>query len=235
MNELTHILDGQAIHIRLKRTAKKNIILRPLAAGRISLNIPPFLSLRQLNGWLEAHPHLLRQTLSRTPPAAMPPEKPTQIWYHGLPYRLDPHPHNHILQTANQTFLLPEQSWPEQQRHLRRYLLAYAEESLLPALSAHSQRLGLHPAAIGLSNAKTFWGICRGRTGIKLNWRLVGAPGFVQDYVCIHELCHLTHPNHSPSFWALVNRHTPHTADAKHWLKQHGRELFVLDPAAQSA
>ena len=67
------------------------------------------------------------------------------------------------------------------------------------------------------------------RSGIRLNWRLIGAPDFVADYVCIHELCHLPHPNHSQQFWARVNRHTPHTAAAKQWLKQHGQALFVLD------
>ena len=105
----------------------------------------------------------------------------------------------------------------------------YFGERLLPRLALHSERLSLRPAAMALSNAKGFWGVCRARTGIRLNWRLIGAPDFVVDYICVHELCHLPHPNHSPRFWALVNRHTPHTEAAKHWLKQHGNELFWLD------
>ena len=104
-----------------------------------------------------------------------------------------------------------------------------AAHTLLPLLQTHAQKLQLFPAATALSNAKTFWGVCRSRSGIRLNWRLIGAPDFVADYVCIHELCHLPHPNHSPQFWARVNRHTPHTAAAKQWFKQHGQALFVLD------
>ena len=98
----------------------------------------------------------------------------------------------------------------------------------LERINAVAGRLNLRPAAAALTDAKTFWGVCRARTGIRLNWRLVGAPDFVADYVCVHELCHLPHPNHSAAFWELVGRHTPHTQAAKDWLKRHGRELFVL-------
>ncbi|PKU07733.1 hypothetical protein CWI58_07345, partial [Neisseria meningitidis] len=62
----------------------------------------------------------------------------------------------------------------------------------------------------------------------RLNRRLIDAHEPVPDYVCIHELCRLRHPVHSPRFWHLVNTLTPHTDNAKSWLKAHGRELFVL-------
>ena len=93
--------------------------------------------------------------------------------------------------------------------------------------AAHAQRLQLIPEHTARSRAKTFWGVCRCRN-IRLNWRLIGAPEYVADYVCVHELAHLRHPNHSPVFWAAVEQHTPHRAAATAWLKQHGRELFLL-------
>ncbi len=98
----------------------------------------------------------------------------------------------------------------------------------MPKLAAHGTRLHLVPAAAALTNAKTLWGVCRSRTGIRINWRLVGAPENVQDYVCIHELCHLAHPDHSPAFWTLVRRCCPDTDHAKAWLKRHGSTLFAL-------
>ena len=111
---------------------------------------------------------------------------------------------------------------------LRRHLIRTARETLLPKLAAHGTRLRLVPAAAALTNAKTLWGVCRSRTGIRINWRLVGAPENVQDYVCIHELCHLAHPDHSPAFWTLVRRCCPDTDHAKAWLKRHGSALFAL-------
>ena len=176
--------------------------------------------------WLDANEHLIEKTLSFA--TQLKPDMPPHIWFHGTPCRLQ----NHILATIqyeNGLFKLPKQDWPQQKQHLRHYLHQHAADTLLPRLHVHAAATGLLPAATALSNAKTFWGVCRRHTGIRLNWRLIGAPDFVTDYICIHELCHLTHPNHSPRFWALVEHHTPHTAAAKTWLKQYGNELFWLD------
>lgn len=52
-------------------------------------------------------------------------------------------------------------------------------------------------------------GSCNPRTGtIRLSHRLAHMPEWVRDYVLVHELAHLREPNHSPRFWALVNRYT---------------------------
>ncbi|MDO5068969.1 MAG: SprT family zinc-dependent metalloprotease [Neisseria zoodegmatis] len=227
--QLAHTLsDGLDITLHLKRSAKKNIILRPLSAAAIRINIPPYLSERQLRLWLQHNEPLILRTLRHTPPTPTPQTTPERIWYRGEHHQLHTHAQHHISHQPPH-FLLPEQPWAQQKTHLRRFLTERAAETLLPRLQQHAHALQLFPAATVLSNAKTFWGVCRQRTGIRLNWRLIGAPDFVIDYVCVHELCHLPHPDHSPRFWALVNRHTPHTADAKQWLKQHGNELFLLD------
>lgn len=225
---LTHILsDGHPITLELKRSAKKNIIMRPLDENRISVNIPPFLGERPLLHWLRTHEDLVRKTLAHEPPAASIAERPSEIWYRGERHVLNTHAQQHI-RRDNAGLWLPDAAWSRQKQHLRRYLANQAAAILLPRLQVHAENVRLFPAATALSNAKTFWGVCRSRTGIRLNWRLIGAPDFVADYVCIHELCHLPHPNHSPEFWALVHHHAPYTAEAKQWLKQHGTELFVL-------
>lgn len=152
---------------------------------------------------------------------------PEWIWYRGIKTKLDTHSQSHIRITSSE-ILLPRKETAAQIDHLRRLLNERAREYLLPRLEKHAAETGLTPTATDLSNAKTFWGVCRPHTGIRLNWRLIGAPKYVADYVCIHELCHLRHPDHSPRFWHLVNTLTPHTDNAKSWLKAHGRELFVL-------
>lgn len=77
-----------------------------------------------------------------------------------------------------------------------------------------------------LSGARTRWGSCTSKGVVRLNWRLVQAPPAVLDYVIAHELAHLRHMNHSPAFWAEVERLYPGWQPARQWLKNHGNSLF---------
>ncbi|MFC2285837.1 MAG: hypothetical protein ACFNLH_10265 [Corynebacterium matruchotii] len=53
MDTIVHSLsDGRRITVRIKRNARKNIILRPMAADAVSVTIPPWLGRRQLSAWL---------------------------------------------------------------------------------------------------------------------------------------------------------------------------------------
>lgn len=52
------------------------------------------------------------------------------------------------------------------------------------------------------------WGSCTGRTSrIRISTRLAEVPGWVLDYVVVHELAHLVEPNHGPRFQELVDRY----------------------------
>lgn len=52
---------------------------------------------------------------------------------------------------------------------------------------------------------RTRWASCtpEDRT-IRISERLRDAPGWVVDYVLVHELAHLIEPSHNAAFWALV-------------------------------
>jgi predicted metal-dependent hydrolase len=82
-------------------------------------------------------------------------------------------------------------------------------------------RHGLTVRRITVRSQKSRWGSCSRRGTISLNWRLVQAPGFVRDYLVLHELAHLREMNHSRRFWGEVARLCPDYREAERWLKQH--------------
>ena len=94
-----------------------------------------------------------------------------------------------------------------------------AEKSLL----AHAK-----PARITLKDTSSRWGSCAANGNLAFSWRLVMAPGFVQDYVAAHEVAHLRHMNHGPLFWRLVREITPYTPQAMAWLRSDGMRLLRI-------
>jgi len=87
-------------------------------------------------------------------------------------------------------------------------------------------RYGLpQPASIRwVDNQEWRWGSCTpDDRSIRLSTRLGGYPGWVIDYVVVHELAHLSVPGHGADFWALVNRY-PKTERARGFLIAKGMD-----------
>ncbi|MDT0214461.1 M48 family metallopeptidase [Rothia sp. ARF10] len=56
-----------------------------------------------------------------------------------------------------------------------------------------------------VTNQRSRWGSCTPSDGsIRLSDRLQGMPGYVVDYVILHELAHLLVAGHNRDFWTLL-------------------------------
>lgn len=76
------------------------------------------------------------------------------------------------------------------------------------------------PASVKwVKNQQGRWGSCtpEDRT-IRLSERLRSTPGWVIDYVLLHELAHLVIPRHGADFWALLEAY-PRTERARGYLE----------------
>ena len=81
-----------------------------------------------------------------------------------------------------------------------------ARAALVPKLLSAAARYGFpFKGRVAIKNNVTNWGSCSSKGNINLNMRLVLLPERLQDYVILHELCHLRHQNHGPAFHALLD------------------------------
>jgi predicted metal-dependent hydrolase len=104
-------------------------------------------------------------------------------------------------------------------RVLEKALRESARELFLTRLAHYAALLGVAMPRLTLSAARTRWGSCSLKTGIRLNWRLIHFPLHVIDYVVAHELAHLREMNHSPRFWSVVSSLYPDYRVARDELK----------------
>ncbi|MBR5175659.1 MAG: M48 family metallopeptidase [Bacteroidales bacterium] len=88
---------------------------------------------------------------------------------------------------------------------------------VLPArLSELARKYSFEYNQVRIKHNVSNWGSCSRKGNINLNLNLMRVPEDLRDYVLLHELCHLRHPNHGPEFHALLESICPdHRAKEK--------------------
>lgn len=69
------------------------------------------------------------------------------------------------------------------------------------------------------------WGSCSTQGNLNFDYRILFLPPELQDYILVHELCHLREMNHSPKFWNLVAQTIPHHRLLRDQLRKHALEI----------
>lgn len=81
------------------------------------------------------------------------------------------------------------------------------------------QKYGVQRPSLRIRDMETRWGSCLAKKGIiTLNKRLLEAPRHCIEYVVMHELCHMVHPNHSRQFYAFLTMLMPDWKERKQYL-----------------
>ena len=104
-----------------------------------------------------------------------------------------------------------------------------ARETLQTRTDVHLRTLGQRPVKMSIADPKSRWGSCSPHNrSIRYSWRVIMAPPAVIDYLAAHEVAHLVHADHSPAYWAVVQRligdHRPH----RKWLRENGPALHAV-------
>lgn len=89
---------------------------------------------------------------------------------------------------------------PQEVEVLRRQ----AKSELPQRLAELAERYGFIYNKVTIKHNSTNWGSCSARNNINLNLNIVRLPKVLQDYILLHELCHLRHHDHSHAFHLLL-------------------------------
>lgn len=89
---------------------------------------------------------------------------------------------------------------PQEVEALRRQ----AKAELPQRLAELAQRYGFVYKRVTIKHNASNWGSCSTLGNINLNLNVVRLPKILQDYVLLHELCHLRHQDHGHAFHLLL-------------------------------
>jgi len=170
-------------------------------------------------GWLEQQ----FQRLAAQPEPAARWQIGTEIHFRGEPVRIEPEAEG-CIRFGTERVKTVEASAdlrPVIQKHLRRQ----ATRELPARVAELAAEHGITVNRVSVRNQRSRWGSCSRRGTISLNWRLIQAPGFVRDYIILHELAHRRQMNHSEKFWQEVARLCPDYRAAERWVKQNAKLL----------
>ena len=143
-----------------------------------------------------------------------------------------------------EAFLLEHRDWVERRREQQaarprmeklsekdlKELKKRARRVFLARVAYYAPVVGVRYSSVAVRSQRTKWGSCSARGGLNFNCLLLLSPAEVLDYVVVHELCHRLEMNHSPLFWAEVERVLPDYAAARKWLRQNGESLMARLP-----
>ncbi len=206
----------------IRRSARKTIGLSIGYGGALVVKAPFFVSRREIEAavgskrnWIDQKQAEMMKHKEKYPTISF--EDGQVVYYLGQSYQI-------AIQTgvqesfmqANKIFLPLKKEHREQA--LKSWYKKNASEIFRKRAVYFQRQTGLNVAAVKITDAKRQWGSCSRQGNINFSWRLAMCPPEIIDYVVLHEVIHLKHPNHSKDFYNMVEHYMSDYRARKKWL-----------------
>lgn len=106
--------------------------------------------------------------------------------------------------------------------HFVRWYSEHARTWLQRRVDEWAPRLGVDPKGIRVLDLGHRWGSCGQAGTLNFHWNTILLPPSIVEYVVVHELVHLSEPNHTPAFWRRLEAALPDYLRRKEWLAENG-------------
>jgi predicted metal-dependent hydrolase len=217
------VLDGEVVDYRLVRVKRRSIGMQVGLEG-LTVRASRWTTLRAIEAALREHAGWIARRLAEW--RALRREVLPGEWKTGASLVLQGRELSLAVVPArkkdiaadllNFTVLHPS---PHDESALATFVIRWLKDEALrfvtPRVAACAAQIGAGSPPVKLSNARSEWGSCNRKGEIRLSWRLIQLPPELAQYVVAHEVAHLRELNHSPRFWALVERLHPGHAAAR--------------------
>ncbi len=211
------------MNIIVIRKNVKNISIRIKSHNEVILTYPYFVSKKRAYEFLESKKKWIEKKLS-TFPKALKLVNGDVIRYLGFEYKL-----RLVEGKKNRAFIEDDEIIIEsknlddfnlKQKILKEFYRQKSYEIFPKILIAWEKIINKKVQKLTVRDSKTRWGSCNTQKAyINLSLHLVKKPLDAIEYVVLHELAHLTHPNHSVEFYSYIEKFMPDFREREKMLK----------------
>jgi predicted metal-dependent hydrolase len=226
-------LNGQTIHFRSRQSSRAERPNMKLRNGEIIVTVPEVLGvdpkqiLKDNEDWTLKHWEQAKRFRQNVPEREFCEGSEFSVLGDIKQVEIEKRRSNEVDDDVFLAEHLVEKTGVKDQ--LRKALKSYARQVFEQKASSYSKEVGKDFDRIFVRNQTTRWGSCSSRNNLNFNWRLILGPEHVLEYVVVHELAHLEHPDHSREFWSKVENMFPDYSYSDNWLSENSAKL-VFDP-----
>ena len=175
--------------------------------GRVIAHVPPFTTVDKVKAYLDKNADTIYRWYECVS-ADYAFRAGTSIPYFGEPHLLAVSPTGKSYLDGQTIYVGGHPQAFES--NLVHYLKGALTDYVRPRVDYYARRLGvadrIRYVEVKDLDARRAWGCCYETGHIHFSWRLVGAPTLAIDTVACHEVAHINHPHHGPSFWEECER-----------------------------
>lgn len=110
--------------------------------------------------------------------------------------------------------------------HLKKLFIDCFSKEFEARVYEFAEKTKLYPSEIKFNYFKSRWACCDVKNQLVFNYLTLMLPIELQNYIIVHELCHVLCKNHSQAFWRLVGEFVP---DYKSLKKGLDKYAFLID------
>lgn len=234
------VIDGYEVSYLLirSRKRKRSLSMQLKNSGVLQLNVPYATSKKDIESFIVAkYDWVKKKQQNRESRKASKPlayKNGEQHWYLGKQLKLElvTEKQTKVEIVADKLFIFHRKNssiknilnkW-----YHRRALEYFTARTELFANSYQFPRI----KSVKVRRMKARWGSCSSDAVITYNVHLIKANPESIDYVVIHELCHLLHPNHGKKFYQLQSKINPSWKPQKQILNQLGYK-YISNPDSE--
>ncbi|MCT4509842.1 MAG: M48 family metallopeptidase [Tepidibacter sp.] len=229
--------NGEKINILIEYKKRKTVSIRIDYDLKVRVLAPKECNKDQVMNIIESKLDLISKKLNDIRSLSQRQEieisNDEQLLYMGKKYYikviLDKNIEKNNISIQNNNIIINTQNDEQEQvkNIIKKHFKKEGSKQIKKRVSYYQSNFKLKPKSINIVESEKFWGICSSNRDIKFNWKLIMAPIEVIDYVVVHEMSHMSHMNHSKSFWKMVAKIIPEYKKQVEWLQFNGRYMKI--------